>query len=186
MAELGRTANSGRRRPEYREESGSDLAVRAQRYEPDALAQLHDQYFDRIYGFVFARVGNHEEAEEVTGQVFLRILDSLPRFRSGSAELGPWLYKIAQEVLTARFPKPKAPAAGETAPGTPDGRLQGIREAISELPEAQQTVLMLRLVGGLNAAQTAAATGRRTGTVLALQRRALKNLRSILGRRRLL
>jgi RNA polymerase sigma-70 factor, ECF subfamily len=186
VTSLSSASEAGRSRAAYREESESDLAVRAQRYEPDALAQLHEQYFDGVYSFVFARVGNHAEAEEVTGQIFLRILDSLPRFRGHGAELGPWLYKVAQEVLTARYPRPKTAAQAETVQPRPNMRLQGIREAIAELPEAQQSVLMLRLVAGLSSRQVAAATARRQGSVLALQRRALKNLRSILGRRGLL
>jgi RNA polymerase sigma-70 factor (ECF subfamily) len=187
MADLSSAAESERERTAPNQGLDDDLAVRARRFEPEALAQLHDEYFERIYGFVFARIGNHSEAEEVAGQVFLRVLDSLPRFRGSGAALAPWLYKVAQEVLMARYPRPRQPAATPELPDhSPEARLQGIREAISELPEPMQTVLMLRLVAGLDAAQVASATGRRLGTVQALQRRALKQLRSILGRRGLL
>ena len=184
--DLSSTSEPEREALAHEEDGGSDLAVRAQRFEPEALAQMHDRYFDRIYSFVYARVGNHVEAEEVTGQVFLRALDALPRFRGGSELLGPWLYKLAHEVLTTRHANTAGGDAPEANGDGGDARLQGVRAAIAELPEPQQAIVMLRLVAGLDAAQIAAVTGRRVGAVQAIQRRALKNLRSIMGRRGLL
>jgi RNA polymerase sigma-70 factor (ECF subfamily) len=158
--------------------SEQELIVRAQRYEAEALAELFEAHFDELYRYVFARLGDHAAAEDLTRQVFLRALDGLPRFRRFEAGFAPWLCRIANSLLVAQA-RAQAPDPGDSpaslpADAPPAARL---RLALRRLTPDQQEVLSLRFIAGLPAEAVATATGHRLSHVLALQHRALLGLR---------
>ena len=158
--------------------SERDLILRAQRYEPDALAELFDGQFDGLYRYVHTLVGDANASEEIVGRVFLRALDGLPRYRRFESGFSTWLERIANAVLS-ESDRP----AGVAAP-MPDRDLPPaarIREAIRSLTPDQLDVLGLRFVAGLPADAVARATGRGLSRVHALQHRGLLALRRALS-----
>lgn len=164
-------------RPAVDDHSERELILRAQRYEADALADLFEVNFEPLQRYVTTIVGDEGRAEEVLRQVFLKALESLPKFRRYETGFTPWLYRIANSILTGKARA--AVAAAETLPeGTDPARL---RQAIARLTPDQHDVLCLRFIAGLPATTVAKATGRRTGQVLALQHRALLALRQSLA-----
>lgn len=163
--------------PAVDDRSERELILRAQRYEAEALADLFEINFDPLQRYVTAIVGDAQRAEEVLRLVFLKALESLPKFRRYETGFAPWLYRIANSILTEKT------RAGAIAAG-PQGDSGGparLRQAIARLTPDQYEILCLRFIAGLPATTVARATGRRTGQVLALQHRALLALRRSLA-----
>ena len=73
-----------------------EMARRAKAGEAAALSALYEAYFDRVYRFVMMRVGNHHDAEDLTEEVFIRILQSISRYDEKGAPLSAWIFRIAR------------------------------------------------------------------------------------------
>src|SRR6476660_777836 len=79
------------------------LVARAQAGERAALEELYLLHFDRIYGYLHMTVGNRHDAEDLTTQTFLKMLESIGRFRWGTAPFSAWLFRIAHNLAMDHF-----------------------------------------------------------------------------------
>src|SRR5580765_7559678 len=79
------------------------LVERAQRGDRDALEELYLIHFDRIYAYLHVSVGNRHDAEDLTTQTFLRMLESIGKFRWQSAPFSAWLFRIAHNLAMDHF-----------------------------------------------------------------------------------
>lgn len=169
------------------------LVRRAQRSDPGALAEIYDRYFERIYRFVYARVGNHPDTEDITGQVFLKMLDGLPGYRVRGVPFATWLYRVARNVLIDRHRRAK-PATAELHPHVADPeprtdpavvlqtsedrrRLSG---ALEQLTDDQRQVIVLRFIDNLDVKRVAQIMRRRPGAIHSTQHRALATLNRLM------
>ncbi len=172
------------------------LVQRAQRGDQDAIARLYEGYFDRIYRYIALRVGSREDAEDITEQVFLRVLESIGSFKWRGIPFAAWLFRIAHNQVIDHLRKTakgeglpldesKASAAME-AELLVEQKLdiEQLLVAVKHLTEAQQEVISLRFAAGLSIAETARAMGRSEGAIKALQHSALVALRKRLVERR--
>jgi RNA polymerase sigma-70 factor, ECF subfamily len=171
----------------------------AQRGAPAAYDRLYSLYVDKIFRYVYARVGQREIAEDLTADVFVRLIQVLPRFRVNAerpvATFSAWLYRVANNLLTDhhRRQRHRQHAAIDDhlhLAGTdllPDQHVSAAEEeqliiqALAELGSEQQTVMLYRFVEKYSAQQIADLMGKTTGAVKALQHRALVNLRRLLA-----
>src|ERR671923_985914 len=80
-----------------------DLVARGQQGDRDALEELYLIHFDRIYSYLHIAVGNRHDAEDLTTQTFLRMLESIKRFRWGKAPFSAWLFRIAHNLAMDHF-----------------------------------------------------------------------------------
>jgi RNA polymerase sigma-70 factor (ECF subfamily) len=155
-----------------------------------AWRALHRELAPQIAGYLRGR--GAEAPEDLTAEVFLRLFRDLHRFQGGEAELRAFAFTIAHHRLLddrrSRRRRPEAPArTEELGAGGPRGdaeaeaveslRTREIRRLIDGLSPDQREVLLLRIVGGLNAEEVAAVTGRGAWAVRALQRRGILALR---------
>ena len=171
MAELGfRQVAALVRSAPARDRGERDLILRAQRYEPEALAELFDGHFEALYRYVHTLVGDATASEEVVRLVFLRALEGIPRYRRFESGFVIWLERIANAVLSESDRPTGLPAPLPAKELPPAARL---REAIRGLTPDQLDVLGLRFVAGLPADGVARSTGRGVGRVQALQHRGL-------------
>jgi RNA polymerase sigma-70 factor, ECF subfamily len=173
----------------------ADLARRATAGETEAFGILYDRYVDAVYRYVYYRVRNEAEAEDVTSDVFFKALRAMPRYEPRQPFLA-WLYRIARNAVIdrARRARPQIPFEDAlTHPGAdrvvdPDDRLDRIsdagelRTAIAKLTPLQQDVIILRYVEGLDTHAIGRLLGRRDGTVRGIEFRALGALRHVLPR----
>ena len=171
------------------------LVREAQKGDLSAFAALYDHYFERVYRYVMARVGNSHEAEELTQDVFLKVMQALPSFRFRGPPFAAWLFRVAHNVVVDRVRRRKA--AGEAVPLEDAGDIPhggsveasalhalDVREmhrALERVTDLQRQVVMLRFIAGLSLAETAAAMRRNENAVKALQHSALNALRRILA-----
>jgi RNA polymerase sigma-70 factor (ECF subfamily) len=79
------------------------LVARAQQGDRAALEELYLIHFDRIYGYLHMTVGNRHDAEDLTTQTFLKMLEAIGRFRWQSAPFSAWLFRIAHNLAIDHF-----------------------------------------------------------------------------------
>jgi RNA polymerase sigma-70 factor (ECF subfamily) len=174
--------------------SDESLVARARQGEMPALGELYDRHHLHIYRFILVRVGSQPEAEDLTGAVFMRMLDGLPSYRPRAGiPFRAWLFRIARNLLVDYFRRQgrraevSLDAAGsQTAPGSPEEAaeqglaLERLHGALAHLTEAQREVIVLRFMAGLSLDEVAGITGHSRSAVKALQHRGLAALREAL------
>ena len=170
----------------------SVLLERARRYDAQALAEIYDRYAESIYRYAYRYVGDANLAEDLTSEVFLKLLQVLGTSRAPRQQLQGWLYRVARNLAVDWFRKQaKGVAFSLNEELTPDGdspvtRLeqeqlhQDLREAISMLTPSQQQVIVLRFGEGRKISEVGRLMGKSEGSVKVLQYRALRRLRKLL------
>ena len=169
------------------------LVRRAQQNDEQALSRLYEEYFERVYRYVVVRVGNRLDAEDITSQVFVKVVQSLPSYKLRGAPFSAWLFRIARnqviDNVRKRSIKVKTTWIEPSAVSQEDPtRLAELNIAIDELVKAlalltgaQREVIELRFVAGMSIAETAKIMGKSEGAVKALQYNALIALRKHLS-----
>jgi RNA polymerase sigma-70 factor, ECF subfamily len=172
------------------------LVERAQKGERAALEELYLIHFDRIYSYLHVSVGNRHDAEDLTTQTFMRMLESIGKFRWQSAPFSAWLFRIAHNLAMDHFranrrwqpeedvPEPEADESTSAEAGALEaiGR-KSMLELIEELSPEQQQVLTLKFVFNFANAEAATILGKTEGAIKSLQHRALVSLQKQLERR---
>lgn len=169
------------------------LIQRAHDGDPDATAQLYRRYAQAIFRYVSYRVPDAAAAEDLTAEVFLRMVEGLPHYVSNGAPFVAWLYRIAAarvaDYYRCRARRPEA-VLRDTEPdrtSSPEGALQdseevsALREALGQLSPEQQDILLLRFVEHKSHAEVALILGRSVTAIKSAQHRALTRLADLLG-----
>ena len=165
------------------------LVERAQRGNREALEELYLLHFDRIYSYLHMSVGNRHDAEDLTTQTFLKMLESIKRFRWQSAPFSAWLFRIAHNLAMDHFRAHRRWQPEEDVPEPPGsaepsaemmamhsiGRAS-MMEMIETLSSEQQQVLTLKFVFNFANAEVATILGKTEGAIKSLQHRALVSL----------
>jgi RNA polymerase sigma-70 factor, ECF subfamily len=165
------------------------LVERAQQGDRVALEELYLIHFDRIYGYLHVTVGNRHDAEDLTTQTFLKMLEAIGRFRWQSAPFSAWLFRIAHNLAMDHFratkrwqleehpPEPDPDELTSAAHGAfaSIGR-KSMLELIEDLSPEQQQVLTLKFVFDFANADVATVLGKTEGAIKSLQHRALASL----------
>ena len=164
-------------------QSDERLQVEAARQDPARFAELYEDNFERVYAYVARRVGNREEAQDVTADVFHQALAGLPRFEWRGLPFVAWLLGIAANLLSDRWQR----TATHQEAVNDDLDQIGIEDDIEQramlyqlvdtLPDDQRRVIIRRFVGQKSLREIATELGRSEGAIKQLQLRALQNLR---------
>jgi RNA polymerase sigma-70 factor (ECF subfamily) len=159
-----------------------------------ALSELYQTYFPRVYRYILARTGNTYDAEDLTEEVFMKVLEAIERFQWRAAPFSAWLFRIAHNAVISQ--RRKETARGRTSQlndGLPVDAagpeelvetrisLNEVMAAAQKLPEAQRQVIALRFSAGLSVAETARAMGKGEGNVKVIQHKAIAKLREMMG-----
>lgn len=176
-----------------RDADESELIARARSYEAEALSELYHRYADVIFRYIYYRIGDRATAEDLVGDVFVRMLEHLPAYQETGRPFEAWLYSIAQSRVIDYYRRSRvrrtAPlnervaAAEETDPGQLAARRDEVRRvwgAMDRLLDEQQRVIALRFLGGYSIAEIARLMDKTEGAVKALQHRGLAALRRLL------
>jgi RNA polymerase sigma-70 factor (ECF subfamily) len=171
-----------------------ELVERGQQGDRDALDELYLIHFDRIYSYLHMSVGNRHDAEDLTTQTFLKMLESIGKFRFRSAPFSAWLFRIAHNLAMDHFrasrrwqPEEEVPEpVGQEVRSAEEEALHEIGRAsmlelIEDLSHEQQQVLTLKFVFNFGNAEVATILGKTEGAVKSLQHRALVSLQKQLA-----
>ena len=170
------------------------LVDRAQAGDREALEELYLLHFDRIYSYLHMSVGNRHDAEDLTTQTFLKMLESIGRFRWQSAPFSAWLFRIAHNLAMDHFrarrrwqPEEEVPEPrGQEEPSAEALAMRTIgRESmltmIEDLSPEQQQVLTLKFVFNFSNGEVATILEKTEGAIKSLQHRALVSLQKQIG-----
>jgi RNA polymerase sigma factor (sigma-70 family) len=158
--------------------------------DPRAFAPLYHRYVDDVYRYCYRRLGNAEEAADMTSLIFARALAALPRYH-GSGSFRSWLFAIAhnavidgQHQVRSWVPLQAGADQIDPAPSPEEVVLRAdaareVRAVLLQLPCDQRQVVELRLAG-LTHKEMAAIFGRSVPAIRMLQARALIRLRALL------
>ncbi len=167
------------------------LVKRAQAGETAVIGELYDRHQDRIYRYIWSRVGNQQLAEDLTGDVFERMVANLPSYQIGKTPFHAWLYQIARNLIvdTYRKEEHRQTEPLETAAAQPDGSVmvqtaveqkwavEQVHHALEVIDPIQREVIILRFMVGMSIQEVALTLEKTVGAVKTLQHRGLKALR---------
>ena len=171
----------------------------AQRGDAEACAALYSRHYDAVYRYCYYRVGDVNLAQDLTGEVFVRMVDNLEMFKVRGRPLLAWLYTIARNLVNdahrsqgraTHLPLNEAAMLSMDDEGEltrrVERRLQAdcLAAALKYLTEDQRQVILLKFMEGLNNAQVAGLLSKTEGAVKSLQHRALGSLRRAIERER--
>jgi RNA polymerase sigma-70 factor (ECF subfamily) len=171
------------------------LVERAQKGDRQALEELYLMHFDRIYSYLQMTVGNRHDAEDLTNQTFVKMLESIERFQWRKVPISAWLFRIAHNLAMDHFranrrwqPEEEPPEPEDSAELSAEdeafhsiGR-QSMLAMIEGLSEDQQQVLTLKFVFNFPNGDVATILGKTEGAVKSLQHRALASLQRELAK----
>ena len=173
-----------------RDEEG--LVRRAKEYDREALSQLYRRHVGAIYRYTHLRVGREDLAEDLTADVFLKMLEGIGSFDYRGVPFAAWLFRIAHDRVVDYFrrqagKKTVSLSEGLSAPGEGPAAMteaalarERLRQALGRLTEEQQQVMVLKFGEGLTNAEVGRLLGKSEGAVKSLQHRALTSLRRFL------
>lgn len=174
----------------------SQLVERA-KSDPEAFGEIYERYVDRIYNYIYFRVGDQHEAEDLTARTFYRALDHIDRYVDRGVPFSAWLYRIAHN-LVANWHRDRSRRKlisldgllRLSAPGQSPERAveeqterESLRAAIRRLPADRQQLLILKFGERLSNAEIGQIMGKTEGAIKSLYHRTLAALREDLRSR---
>lgn len=179
--------------PAKRGEMETNLITRAKAGDAEAISSLYERYAPRIRRYIASRLGDPALAEDICGDVFVKVLESLDRYEDRGWPFSAWLYRIAYartvDVLRQARRRPFLPLdeALLAALEPPDEAIMArisyheITAVMELLTKEQRLVLRLRFDEDRSLAEIAESLGRSIGSVKALQHRGLTRLAQALA-----
>ena len=160
--------------------------ARAQTGDREALRLLYLRHSDAVYRYVRTIVREDHEAEDVTQQVFAKLLTVLPAYRPQDVPFAAWLRRVAHNVAVDHLrhrhaaPSDEAPAHAMCVDDSEYHRAASLRLALDALPRQQRHVLLMRHLVGLMPGEIAELLGKSVGSVHALHHRGRATARTAL------
>ena len=177
---------------------GEQEIVARAKEDPAAFSALYEAYVDKIYSYIYHRVGNHHDTEDLTSRTFYKALSNLQRYTDRGLPFSAWLYRIAHNLvanwhrdrsrrqvlcldgLVIVGPQNEAPEAMvERAEN-----IDTLEQAIQRLPSERQELLILKHSEGLSNAEIGSIMGRSEGAIKSLYYRTLLALKRDLTKRK--
>lgn len=167
------------------------LLKRAREYDAQVLAEIYDQHAEPIYRYLYRYIGDAGLAEDLTSEVFLRLLQVIGTSRAPRDQLRGWLYRVAHNLAMDHFrqrakgmplPLDEDLVPSSDSPSTTvekEQAQQQVRQAVSQLTPSQQQVLVLRFGEGLKIREIGQLMEKSEGSIKLLQYRALQRLRKL-------
>lgn len=177
--------------------SDSLLIERACGGDAAAVGELYERYQPAIYSYVYYRLGHAAEAEDLTAEVFVRLVTKLHTYQDQGKPLLAWLYTIARNLVANHHrrngyvewvPLDATEEALDDGSSDLTGELHlsqhEVKAAMAELTEPQRQVVWLKFIEGYSNAEVAAILNRDENAVKSLQHRALAAMRRTIERER--
>jgi RNA polymerase sigma factor (sigma-70 family) len=143
------------------EEYRSIMQVRQQ---PEAIRPLYRHYFPRIFAYVMVRVGSRQDAEDLTADIFMKVVEAIHQFEyRGEGSFAAWIFQIAHNTVRQFYRVDERwettlidalPELHSTDPLPEEvfsrkERLQWLQAALESLTPRRREIVLLRFAGGL-------------------------------------
>ena len=161
---------------------------RAQSGDADAVADLYHAHAPAIFRYFALRVEDQASAEDLTAEVFTKMVSALPAYTDRGVPFAAWLFRIAHDRLIDHYRRSALRRSDPLDDRLPDGQpsieSQAIRRTedqqlhslIDELTDEQRMVVQLRFVEGYSLEETAQVLNKTVGAIKSMQHRALRQL----------
>lgn len=171
----------------------NDVILKAQQGDAAKIGVIFQRYHQSVFRYLYYRVNDPYVAEDLTSEVFMRMLRALPEYRLQGISFQAWLFQIARNLSVDYFRKtsshPNVELQENTVASDPDPAeiaedsltSESLRKALAQLPTEQREVLVLRFILGMSINEVAAVLKRSEDSVKGLQRRGLVALRERLN-----
>jgi RNA polymerase sigma-70 factor, ECF subfamily len=168
-----------------------EILVRAQAGKEEALSQLYNLYFDKIYRFIYYRVSHKEVAEDLTEELFIKAFRNLKTLEQTAAFDG-WLYQIARNLVIDYYRSKKQMVPLEEIEHTLEYETNIVDivnlqteqtlliKVMKDLTVEQQTVIKLKFFEDLDNATIAQIMGKQEGAIRVIQHRAIARLKELI------
>ena len=163
------------------------------RSDPAAFVKLYRRHYDAIFRYCVHRLFDRHMAEDITAEVFLKVVENLHRFKGSKQQFRNWLYKIATNAVndhlrrTARRgglfknSREQVHSHGADCEEPSTETLALLREAVLSLKPRYQAIITLRFFENLKLTEIAEVLGSSPGTIRSQLARALTKLRKVLA-----
>lgn len=172
-----------------------DKLVEQAKTDPDAFGKLYELYVEKIYSYIYYRIGNHHDAEDLTAKVFHRALNHIGSYNNKGVPFAAWLYRIAHNLVANwhRDHSRRQVVALEQITLTDNGHDMPQRvaernnereillEAIQKLPAERQKLLTLKFIEKMSNAEIGRIMGRSEGAIKSLYHRTLVSLKDLMA-----
>jgi RNA polymerase sigma-70 factor (ECF subfamily) len=174
--------------------SEEELLEAAVAYDEVALGELYDRYEARIFSYIYRRTGDETVAEDLTAQVFVKMLQAIRDRRAWHSSFSGWIYRIAHNVVIDQYRQrdrqmqisiddaPDIVAEDDNPAVSAELHMTAdrVRFAMRQLTDEQAEVLSLRFLEGYSIFEVATLMNKTEGAIKALQYRAVATLRNLL------
>jgi RNA polymerase sigma-70 factor (ECF subfamily) len=170
------------------------LLVKAKELDPATLRALHQRFYEPVARYIQFKVGNPQTVEDLSGEVFVRVLEGLKRGRGWRDSPQGWIMGIARNVVVDYYRQRErmtevalseqitaAENSDPTRQALLSERQRQLMRAIQQLTDEQRDVILMRFMEGVNIKDVAKATNKTPGAIKGLQYRALRVLAEIMG-----
>lgn len=178
----------------------SDTAIRslvkkAKERDPDAFGKLYDEYVDQIFRYIYYKVGNFADSQDLTGQAFLKAFENIDSFEVRDVAFSSWLYRISHNLVVDYFRREskRESVPIDEQPQMPSNRgnpvdqvmadldSERLYKALHKLTHNQREVIVLKFIDNLSNSQVAEIMGISVGAVKSTQKRGLLSLNRVLS-----
>jgi RNA polymerase sigma-70 factor (ECF subfamily) len=167
----------------------ASVITKAKQGDDDAVRYLYLRFADNVYGYARSIVRDEHEAEDVTQQVFARLMTAIGGYEQRSVPFSSWLLRITHNMAIDHIRRRRAIPTEETH-AVDEGRDEigaelsmTLREALEQLPVEQREVVVLRHIAGMSPSEIAEHLGRSEDSVHGLHHRGRRALKVELQRR---
>lgn len=172
------------------------LVQKAQNGDEEAFGALYDQHAQAVFRFLAGNLGNQQEAEDLTTEVFLRIWKALPDYEASGTPFSAFVFRIARNLLIDRYRANGRRQLSvsiediglEEVLADPDQNIpdpqqyQSLHAALQSVRSEYREVLVLRFLNDFSVEEIAELMQRSPGAIRVLQHRAIAAVRKVLVR----
>lgn len=166
-----------------------ELLIRAKKLDPTALQIIHQRFYGAVARYIQFKVGDATVAEDLIGEVFVKMVESLQRGKGWRDSPQGWIMGITRHLVADYYRQKSRRQEVQLPENLTDGEENGpshqamlnerkriLWGAIQHLTDEQRDVVLMRFMGGINIKNVAKAINKTPGAVKALQYRALRTL----------
>lgn len=159
---------------------------RAREGDSDALRYLYVRFAGNVYGYARSIVRDQHEAEDVTQQVFVKLMRIIDRYEPRDVPFSAWILRVTHNLAIDHLrrlravPCEEVRSIDETAGEGNHERSRSLRDALASLPHEQREVLVMRHVMGLSPTEIADRLGKSEGSIHGLHHRGRGTLKAAL------
>jgi RNA polymerase sigma-70 factor (ECF subfamily) len=172
-----------------------DQLIQQAKTNPEAFGQLYELHVEKIYNYIYYRIGNRDDAEDLTARVFYRALNHIPHYKNKGVPFAAWLYRIAHNLVANWYRdqkrRPTVALDSLNLQGNNRENPHHVAElaneheillaAVQKLPSLRQELLTLKYVERMSNAEIGQIMGRSEGAIKSLYHRTLVALKELLA-----